>query len=316
MPITITEVLEVLNDWRLRKLRFSVGPVDINTFEYGQVADAMKAGAIAVKPGKGKISIYYPELSKLVTKGGDPPMNLNTRTNLLHECTHAISDVNELKITRLHDEAAAYLAQIAYLMLLDPDIDEPPIGPAINNMMRQSMKLVAKYKLGEPAGLGARIAQTDIESLARLVHAIPDYSDLGEKEMLNADGVWLTEAEKKEFLRLQAERMGNGLLDEAIAEDVKQLLNPVRTVAFENYVTDDDELLGLCNAFAKGDPAKKEAAVQKMTYIFLKIDKRSALELQQRLPAAKKGDVVALRFQAVFPPPKKAALLEALKVSR
>jgi hypothetical protein len=317
VPITKTEVLEVLEDYRLKKLRFSVGPVDINAFEYGQVADAIKVGAITVKAGqKNNYSQYRPQKDLLFTKVGNPPMDLNTRTNLLHECTHIISDINEVKITRLEDEAAAYLAQIAYLMLLDPSTAEPPIGPAINNMMRQGMKLVAKYKLGEPGGNGAKVSQDDIASFARLIQAVPDYSNIGEKEMLDADGVGLDEDEKKQFLLLQHDRMANQLLDERVAEDVKKLLYPERIIAYENYVTADPELLELINAFARGGPERKKAVLQKLTHIFMTVDQRNATELLQRLAKTKKGDIVSERFQGSFPPPQQTALLSALRIAR
>jgi hypothetical protein len=317
MPITKTEVLEVLEDWRLKKLRFSVGPVEINSFEYGQVADAIKAGAITVKAGqRNNYSQYRPAKNLLFTKVGNPPMDLNTRTNLLHECTHIISDINEVEITRLADEATAYLAQIAYLLLLDSSIAEPPRGPAINNMMAQGMKLVVKYKLGEPAGMGAKIAQSDIDGFARLIQAIPDYSNIGEKERLDADGVSLDEDQKAMFLQLQHDRLANQLMDERMADDVKKLLYPERIVAYENYVTWDPELLQLFKDFASGGSNRKEAVLKKLMHIFLSVDQRSAKALLQRLSTMKKGDAVSERFQSGFPPPQKSALLSALQIAR
>lgn len=316
MPITKAEVLDVLDDWRIRNIRFSVGSIDINAFEYSQVADAIKVGAIDVEPGSKTYSLYIPKKNLIMTRSGDPPMDLNARTNLFHELTHAIPDINELKITRLLDEAAAYMAQFTYLLLLEPTTAEPPIGLPMNNMMRFGMKLVAKYKLGQPAGLGAKISPDDIASLTRLVHAIPDYGHIGEKDMLDADGVALSKNQKMHFLRLQHDRIANQLLDERMAEDVKQLLNPVRIVAYENYVTWDPELLELFNAFARGGSEQKKAAIQKLTRIFLTVDQRSASALLPRLSATRKGDIVSQRFQSAFPPTTKTALLSALKISR
>ncbi len=56
-------------------------------------------------------------------------------------------------MNRLTDEVAAYLAQIAYLLLLIPSVPEPPIGTRMNNMTRQAMRLVNSYELGSPAGI-------------------------------------------------------------------------------------------------------------------------------------------------------------------
>jgi hypothetical protein len=158
-------------------MRFSVGPININASEFGNVADYIEAGAIKVKPGKETYSLYIAQDNTLRTRKGDPPLDLNARTNLLHECTHAITDIHQLRVTRLTDEAAAYLAQITYLMILAPVTPKPPIGRGlpINNMMSLGMDLVAKYHLNEATGQGAMIAQSDISSLAQAIHAIPDY---------------------------------------------------------------------------------------------------------------------------------------------
>jgi len=317
MPLTKTEVLEVLDDWRLSKLRFSVGPVDVNQFEYGQVADAIRAGAIEVKAGqKNNYSQYRPEKNLLFTKVGNPPMDNNTRSNLLHESTHIVADINEVKITRLMDEAAAYIAQFAYLMLLDPGTAKPPFGLPLNNRMRLGMDIVAKYKLGEPQGLGAKISGDDIASITRIVPTIPGYEDIKDKDMLNADGVSLDEDQKAVFLKLQHDRIANQLMDERMAEDVKKLLYPERIIAYENYVTWDPELLQLIKDFASGGTNRKEAVLKKLMHIFMTVDQRNATELLQRLSATKKGDVVSERFQASFPPPQKKALLSALQIAR
>ena len=120
MPIEKEDILEVLSDPTLHQIRFSVGLIKINSDEYDKVADYIEAGGITIEPGTDKVANYYPETDTLQTRAGEPPLDLNARTNALHECTHIASDINEYNITRLRDEAAAYLAQITYLMLLAP----------------------------------------------------------------------------------------------------------------------------------------------------------------------------------------------------
>jgi hypothetical protein len=48
MPMTQTEVLEVARDPRLRNIRFSVGPINVNASEYADVANYIEAGGIKV----------------------------------------------------------------------------------------------------------------------------------------------------------------------------------------------------------------------------------------------------------------------------
>ena len=238
------------------------------------------------------------------------------RTNLLHECTHIISDINNVNVSRLTDEATAYLAQFAYLLLLDPTPEVSTIREPMANMTRQGIELVQKYKLGKPGGQGARIADSDISDLARAIHAIPDYAKIGEKDKLAADGVALSATEAEEFFRRQLSRLGNKLLDDLMAEDLQYLLTPkVRYVSHENYVTWDPELLTLFDLQASGG-RKQKAAQQKLSRIFLTIDQRNATGLLQRLSTLRKGDVVSERFHRVFPPQLKSPLLAALQLSR
>ncbi|MCW5746527.1 MAG: hypothetical protein KIT36_10050 [Alphaproteobacteria bacterium] len=317
MPIEKADVLAVLGDPMLRRIHFSVGPINVNSSEYDKVADYIGADAIQVKPGRSSVAIYLPQINTLRTRRGEPPLGLDARTNLVHECTHAISDINKCNVTRMTDEAAAYLAQIAYLLLLDPSITEPPIGLPIDNMSRLCMKLIDKYRIGRTEGLGAMISHDDVADLARLVHAIPDYANIRENEKLAADGVSLSDDEAQEFYRLQLSRFMSQNMSRMDAEDVAQMLTTkVRGVAYENYVTWDPELLELAASYVRGGAAQKRATQQKLLRIFLTIDQSSATRLLRRLSPPSKGDALSERFNSGFPLPARTALLSALQLSR
>ena len=92
MPITKDDVIQVLGDPRLHFIRFTVGPIQVNSGEYDKTSDYIQAGAIEVVPGKKTYSKYFPQINTLVTRDSNPPLNENVRTNLLHECTHIISE--------------------------------------------------------------------------------------------------------------------------------------------------------------------------------------------------------------------------------
>lgn len=309
MPIMKADVLEVLNDPTLHNIRFSVGPINVNSDEYDNYVESE---AIKVVPWKKTYSQYIPEIDTLWTKAGNPPLNEEVRSNLLHECTHAISDINTVNVTRLMDEAAAYLAQMAYALLLVPALPEPPIGPPLYNMMRQAMQLVKKYQLGRPAGYGAIIDPRDIANLAQAVHAIPDYHSIDPKEKSAADGV----AFNKKFLHLQLIRIFNRMLDDQMRKDVEEMLSmKVQYVSHENWVTSDSELLTIFDLYRRGGDGQKKAR-QKLLHIFLTIDQGSATRLLQRLSTLRKGDVVSERFQSGIPPPVKTDLLAALQLPR
>jgi hypothetical protein len=310
MPITKEDVLQVLDDPKLHSIRFSVGPIQVNSVEYDKVSDYIESGAIEVVPGKAKYSKYIPQKDTLVTRNGNPPLDENVRSNLLHECTHAISDINKYDVTRLTDEAAAYIAQLTYALLLRPSLPEPPIGLPLDNMMRQSMHLVNKYELGSPAGYGAMIDQRDVADLARAVYAIPDYHDIDPDAKLAANGVALSDKQSEEFYRRQVQRLIN---QDTSGTDTS---TKAQYASHEDYVTSDNELLTLFDSYRRGVDAQKKTALQKLLRIFLTIDNRAAVQLLQRLSAPRKTDPVSERFQSGLPASERATLLAALRLTR
>jgi hypothetical protein len=317
MPITKEDVLQVLRDPKLHSIRFSVGPIQVNSVEYDKVSDYIESGGIDVVPGKGNVSRYIPQKDTLITRDSSPPLNENVRSNLLHECTHAIADINKCDVTRLTDEAAAYIAQITYLLLLMPSLPEPPIGPPLNNMMRQAMRLVNSYELGSPAGYGAIINQRDIADLARAVYAIPDYHDINPEEKLAADGVELSDKQAEKFYQRQMQRfMSRDANDRMNEEESQRLSMKVQGVSYENYVTSDNELQTLFDSYRRGGDAQKKTALQKLLRIFLTTDQRTAVQLLQRLSAPRKTDIVSERFQSGLPASERATLLAALRLTR
>jgi len=313
MPITKEDVLQVLDDPKLRSIRFSVGPIQVNSVEYDKVSDYIEAGAIDVVPGKAKVSKYIPQRDTLITRNSNPPLDENVRSNLLHECTHAISDINKYDVTRLTDEAAAYIAQLTYALLLRPSLPEPPIGLPEDNMMRQSMHLVNKYELGSPGGYGAMIDQRDIADLARVVYAIPDYHNIDPDAKLAANGVALSDEQSEEFYRRQMQRLINQ--DTGGTDSLGASLK-AQYASYEDYVTSDNELLTLFDSYRRGVDAQKKTALQKLLRIFLTIDNRAALQLLQRLSAPRKTDIVSERFQSALPVSERTTLLAALRLTR
>ena len=317
MPFGKDDVLQVLNDPILHKIRFSVGVIQINSDEYDRVADYIESGAITIKSGSDKVAHYYPEIDTFETKVGNPPMDLNARTNMLHECTHIASDINEYKITRSEDEAAAYLAQITYLLLLDPNTPKPPMGRAattVDNFMRVGMDLVEKYKLGTPAGYNRSISPGDIDDMENAILKDPHYGKSFNKTTpLTANGVKLSDTQATALLSRLIARLGDSL----IAADVQEMLTTrFSSWARENWVTSDDEIITLLDSYRSGADPQKRTVRQKLIHIFLSITQASATQLFRRLTTLRKGDLVSDRFNTVFSPAIKIDMLSALQIPR
>jgi hypothetical protein len=79
MPIGKEDILRVLTDPTLHKIRFSVGVIKINSDEYDKVADYIDSGAIKIKPGNDKVAHYYPQIDTFYTRAGEPPLSLDAR---------------------------------------------------------------------------------------------------------------------------------------------------------------------------------------------------------------------------------------------
>ncbi len=182
-------------------------------------------------------------------------------------------------------------------------------------MTRLAMQLAKKYHLGEPAGYGATINQSDISDLARAIHTIPDYSDYEENEMLDADGVSLSDKQEWAFYGFQLRGITDRIMDDEIAKDIERMLYEKVRVSYENYVASDTELLALFQSYGHGG-AQRQTALGRSTRIFLTIDQTSAARLVQRLSAPSKGDTVADRFQSVLSQLDKSALLATLRITR
>lgn len=312
MPIEKEDILEVLRDPRLHRISFSVGLISINSDEYDMVADYIEAGGVTVVPGKAKEAKYTPQANTLRTMDGNPPLDLNTRTNALHECTHIISDINEYNISRLRDEAAAYLAQMTYVMLIDPSYDIPLRGIPKYDMMRLAMQLADKYKLGKPEGYNKSISPDDINDMEMAVHRVPEY-DYDPKERLIADGVSLNDKQIAMVLSRMVSRLG----DQLIADEVRDMVSTRFSYsAHENWVTSDSELITLLESYRRGNDSQRTAAFRKLLHIFFTVTQASASQLLPRLSTLRKGDPVSERFNSAFSAGDRVEVLQALQMPR
>src|SRR5262249_9933667 len=145
----------------LGRISFSVGQIKVNAEEFRKVADCIYAGDITVTPGNESLAFYSSHLNELTTQQGNPPLDYADRAQLLHECTHAIVDINKLKVLRLEDEVAGYLTQLTYAVISNPTplpADKPPPNLSAQARLIWAFKeVVLKYGLHQTKGFGAAI---------------------------------------------------------------------------------------------------------------------------------------------------------------
>jgi hypothetical protein len=193
MPVTKHDVLEVLADPKLMKMGFTVGTITVNHQGYRNVYDYIQAEDIQVLPGKETVAFYDGRHNTLITQAGTPPLGLSDRVQILHECTHALIDISGLKVLRLHDEVAAYLAQVTYAQIESPSspprslsaVGASPMGKLVFAMLQ----VVHSYGLHSSKGFGARIEDWDLVTLTKAVQAFPAYGHVKASEISVGAGV-------------------------------------------------------------------------------------------------------------------------------
>jgi hypothetical protein len=180
MPIKKDEIVKVLRDPALKRMFFCVGAITVNAQEYLDVAEYIEAEDIRVVSGRGALAFYDGRNNIIETQAANPPLDLFQSAQILHECTHAIVDVNRLDVLRLNDEVAAYLAQVTFMKLKQPSPLPPrtPGGSPFGRLVYSFMEVVHQYKLFEAEGFGARIKELDIWRLALAVRAYPEYANV------------------------------------------------------------------------------------------------------------------------------------------
>jgi hypothetical protein len=194
MPIRKDDVLAVLSDPLLNQMLFSVGAITVSGNEYANLADYIKDGDIQVSPGTEAMAFYDAHANTIITQAGNPPLNLADRAQLLHECTHAVVDINELPVERLDNEVAAYLAQVTFMDISNPvplpgPVHPPHRGSPLGELVWSLQQVIQKYNLHNHQGFGASLSHLDIWKLKLDVHALPQYAQVGMHEKSVSDGV-------------------------------------------------------------------------------------------------------------------------------
>jgi hypothetical protein len=194
MPIRKADVLAVLADPALNGILFSVGAITVSGKGYDTLAEYIKDDDIQVVPGNERMAFYDGHQNTIITQGGNPPLNVADRAQLLHECTHAVVDINEWDVERLDDEVAGYLSQVTYMTIASPGpFPNPPRPPhrlsPLGNLVWSLLQVVKKYNLHNHQGFGASISELDISGLRRDVQAIPDYAHIKAHEKAAGGGV-------------------------------------------------------------------------------------------------------------------------------
>ena len=150
MALDKYDVLGALSDPFVQRIDFFVESLHVRGAAYQTISDLIKGEQILVVEGTNPNGArYIPQTDTLETQNVKPPADLLNRSLLIHECTHAIKDMERVTITALSNEAAAYLAQGTYLLLSNPNQSFPPGWGHVEVAFR----LARKFELDKASGI-------------------------------------------------------------------------------------------------------------------------------------------------------------------
>jgi len=150
-------VIEVLNDTNLRRINFRIGTLQVNHNRFLGVRGAIPT-RIGVRPlGLGTYQAAYAyDYPEQLYVSNDASSTSWGRSAVVHECVHAMFDLyNEHPLTRLKNEAAAYITQCLFLRLSSVVNRQPraPRDPEMDRVLDMADDIVVQFSLDQRSGV-------------------------------------------------------------------------------------------------------------------------------------------------------------------
>lgn len=172
MPLGQTDVLVAVGDSVLGKMDFTVDGAHIRGEAFRKIFEYVRDDQILVVTGDdpGQAS-YQADTDTLTTQLADSPADLFNRSMLVHECAHALVDMEFVKMTSKANECAAYLTQAVYLLL---NTSRPTI-PAGYGVVDAAIRLAKQFGLDKEPGARRYISYEEVIPLVKRLDEHPAY---------------------------------------------------------------------------------------------------------------------------------------------
>lgn len=181
----------ILYEPAIYKINFWLGYLPVRGTELKKVATKLLKGDISIKinPQLWEDAMYDPPNDTLVVKkdGVGNYQSLQMKGLIVHECVHALVDLNKAKdTTKLTNEAAAFLAQTIYRVAGPGGAQLQLRIGGMNKIFQESYRMVIRYNM---TNRSVRLPWNLYEPLRRVIYQHPKYSHYGWKELSTADGI-------------------------------------------------------------------------------------------------------------------------------
>ena len=298
MPLTITEVLETLEDPVALGIDFYADKIHVNGENLSRVHERILVGDILVTGGTSDLAFYDPPTDVLLTQKKAPPADDGDRALILHECVHAMIDITDPKgtVTRHMGELAAYLTQTAYSVRKYPTANRTGTA-AWDKFWGDLYATVRAHKLDTKKGNGARIPDATLENLRVQLAALPSVN-------------------YGSFTK-EATGVSNGLLRQYSflnTGDGPSMRSSYS--AHETYPDPSDDYLmdALKEKYSPGDVKGYGGRLRRLRREFLHCSKLRAFTLKNRLSVRTKGDRLSELFHDRLSHGGRALLVRVLAI--
>jgi hypothetical protein len=300
MPITEGDVLDVLHEAETANVDFWIADIHVSSQSFGVIRDHIRVGNILVVTGTEMNKAKYDNQTDiLITQANNPPLPLNQKALLVHECTHALVDVfnADTSVTRHMDELASYFAQVVFEMRKNPSYTTGPNNPPWYAFFESVEVLARANGLDTPSGNGKHLSAAYLEPLRWQLRTLPgvNYGDFGTTTPTGANGL----ARKNPFIESSPEPL------------------PTKFSYSERDYLDvtDDYLIGLLlEQFSARDVAGYGGRIRALRRDFALCSPERANELYRRLSVKQPADRLSKLFYERLSHQGCAILVRVLKL--
>jgi hypothetical protein len=294
MPLSKQDVLDTLADPVLARMDFWVAGLHVSGRQFGWVRTLIEDDDIVVVEGTVNNAYYNSANNTLTTQGINPPADLDARALLLHECTHALIDMEKLSISRVSNEVACYIVQHTYILLSNPRWTVAPNNAPWFNFYTDIAKFVRDHKLDTPAGLGVSLSEIQLALLRPKLNNLNIYQHLSLHDMSLSNGVPL----KPRSLTPP----------EPIYVRYQITANETMPEASDDYILDL-----LKRRYAASDVAGYGGRLRELELVFREFKSPRAKALHARLEKRVPGDAISTFFHDNLSSSARVRLLGILK---